>query len=140
MRKALLVLTLAAGTAVVFLSGAQQTRYSYTENIAPLFSGECGNCHNWHEDYRNLVGPVSEYAPTTGLPIVNPNRPDSSVVVWRLEGKLPSGENIERMPRFADALPEENIQMVRDWITQGAPDAPVGVENRTWGKVKDLFR
>ncbi len=140
MRRPLLMLTLTVGIAAVFLSGAQQPRYSYSEDLVLLFSQECGDCHDWHTGYSRLVGPTSVYSPTTGLPIVNPSRPDSSVLVWRLEGKLPSGGNIGQMPQSAGALPAEKIKMVRDWISQGPLDLPVGVHERSWGGVKELFR
>jgi hypothetical protein len=79
--------------------------------------------------------------PPMGISIVSPGLPDSSVIVWRLEGKLPGGESIIQMPRFEDPLPEETILMIRQWIASGAPkDPPVGVRENTWGGIKQEYR
>jgi hypothetical protein len=45
------------------------------------------------------------------------------------------------MPKFGTPLSAASIQMVRDWITQGALESqPVEVQERSWGAVKEIFR
>jgi hypothetical protein len=51
--------------------------------------------------------------------------PDASVLVQRLEGTVPAGEN--QMPRFRPPVPSERIAFIRDWISGGCPDnTPAG--------------
>jgi len=79
---------------------------------------------------------------TKGLPLVAPGNPDSSVIIWRLEGRLPSGDPIDIMPASpVEQLSEETVVMYRDWIRQGAIETDVGVDDaRNWSEIKTLFR
>jgi len=113
---------LVAASAAVYPILDAATNYSYTNDIKPVFANECSGCHDWEQAYSNVVGPKSDYSPTKGLKIVYPSKPDSSVLVWRLEGKLPSGATIGSMPQGGNKLPDATIQMIRAWITQGAPE------------------
>ncbi len=141
MKKTFLVFTVVFSLGMVYLTIAQQTTYTYVADIKPLFAAACGSCHAWDGAYANLVGPSSSEPATNGIPIVYKAEPDSSVLIWRLEGKLPSGASIDQMPKFETPLSVDAIRMVRDWIAQGAPeDEPVEVKKRTWGAVKELFR
>ncbi|MHB9027952.1 MAG: hypothetical protein ACYC9O_04230 [Candidatus Latescibacterota bacterium] len=141
MKKMLFILTIVFGLVASYFALAQQTKYTYTAYIKPLFAANCSNCHSWDGAYANLVGPVSTESATRGIPIVYKTKPDSSVLVWRLEGKLPSGGSIEQMPKFGTPLSSSAQKIVRDWIAQGAPESqPVKVEERSWSAVKELFR
>ena len=66
----------------------------------------------------NLVGVASVEAPA--LLRVSPGKPDSSYVVWKIEGR--SGIIGERMPLALPPLSAEQIQAVRGWIEAGAQD------------------
>jgi mono/diheme cytochrome c family protein len=141
MKNILFMLTLAFVMLAGYYALAQQTKYTYSAHIQPLFKANCSSCHSWDSAYTSLVGPVSTEPATKGIPIVSRAKPDSSVLVWRLEGKLPSGGSIEQMPKFGSPLSADAIKMVRDWITQGAPESqPVKGEDRSWGAVKEMFR
>ena len=115
---------------------------TYENDIKGLLSSYCVSCHSWTGNYNQLMEKTSDESITSGKPIVEPEKPDESVLIWRLEGKLPNGNSIIRMPKLEDPLSAEDIQMVRTWIEQGAIRSPVGVEEErdTWGKVKALFR
>ena len=68
--------------------------------------------------YGKLVGVMSVQIPA--LPRVLPGNPDSSYVVWKIEGDLRiSGL---RMPRGRPALSQSDIDAIRTWITDGAED------------------
>ena len=119
---------------------------TYNADIEPIISSNCSNCHiwsgTWEGSYENIIEAKSSKT-VAGIPIVYPSKPDSSVIIWRIEGKLPSGESIVRMPKFSGSLPEETIELFRTWIEQGAfEDTPVAVEDKTitWSEIKRKFK
>jgi hypothetical protein len=66
--------------------------------------------------YANLVG--VESVELSSLRRVAPGKPDSSYIVWKIEGR--SGIIGERMPRGLSPLTAAQIKAIRDWITAGA--------------------
>jgi len=67
--------------------------------------------------WKNLVGVASVERP--GLERVAPKEPDSSYIVWKIEGR--SGILGGRMPLGLSPLTSEQIRAIRDWIAAGAP-------------------
>lgn len=65
---------------------------------------------------QNLVGVTSIEVP--GLLLVNPANPDSSYIVWKIEGR--SGVQGSRMPLGMQPLSAEQIAAIRGWIAGGA--------------------
>jgi hypothetical protein len=65
---------------------------------------------------QNLVGVASVEVPT--LLRVNPGEPDSSYLVWKIEGRpgLVGG----RMPLGFQPLSQEQIAAVKEWVEGGA--------------------
>lgn len=68
--------------------------------------------------YENLTTRTAGSAPT--VPYVDPGNPDGSYLIQVLEGS-PS-INVARMPFGRPPLPVEQIQSIRDWISDGAED------------------
>lgn len=66
--------------------------------------------------YQNLVSVNSSEMPA--LVRVNPGNPDSSYMVWKIEGR--SGIQGGRMPLGMQPLSAEQIAAIRDWIADGA--------------------
>ncbi len=68
--------------------------------------------------YGNLVGVASGELPA--LQRIHAGDPDSSYVVWKIEGDL----RIQglRMPLGRPALSQNDIDAIRKWITDGAED------------------
>ena len=91
-------------------------------DIKPILEQNCVSCHGWMNSNKSILVQKSKYPSTMGLPIVSVSKPDSSVIIWRLEGKLPSGAQLERMPKGKDALPADSIGKIQEWIRQGAMD------------------
>jgi hypothetical protein len=76
------------------------------------------------EAYDNLVNvePDNQVARTAGLLRVKPSNPDSSFILRKLEGDLQPGEG-SQMPLGAAPLPASEIDLIRQWIADGAlPD------------------
>ena len=44
------------------------------------------------------------------------------------------------MPVDLNPLTREDIEIVREWISQGAPKSIVSVETKRWVEIKTLFR
>jgi len=128
------------------LLGTAEGLRSFDKDIAPLWSSkECTGCHcsifQFLCTYESMMKYTSETDERTkGVPIVNLADPDSSVILWRLKGRLPSGAEIDIMPVDLKPLTREEIGIVREWIAQGAPKSIVSVESTRWGEIKKLFR
>src|SRR5262249_46601449 len=67
--------------------------------------------------YSLLVGMASAEQPSVMR--VQPGDPDSSYIIQKLEG-APSTSG-ERMPRGGPYLSQSTIDVIRQWITNGAP-------------------
>jgi hypothetical protein len=92
-----------------------------------IFTPKCVRCHSGGgapeglqldaaHSYALLVGVPSAEVPA--LQRVKASDPDSSYLVQKLEGS--SGILGERMPRGGPYLPQATIDVIRQWITNGA--------------------
>lgn len=93
------------------------TTVSYSADIQPIFNSRCVGCHVGAiqgglrlDNYSFLL-----LGGNSG-PVVVPFEPDSSILVQRIEGILP------RMPLVGDPLTQEQIDLIRQWIVEGAED------------------
>ena len=76
--------------------------------------------------YSNIVNVPSNEVPS--LDRIEPGEPDNSYLIHKIEGTAQVGG---RMPLGGGPLPNEFIQVIRDWISDGAqdnidPDPPPG--------------
>ena len=115
--------------------------YTYANVKTIMNTNGCIGCHPAFGTYNTMISMTSSAAATSGLFIVNPAKPDSSVIIWRLEGKMADGSPLASMPMGEDMLPDDMIRIFRDWIEQGAVETLVGVDDtRTWGDIKRKFK
>jgi len=135
-------LLIIAVMAAIALSVNAADNYTYDDDIkAVLQQNGCAGCHSFAQTYDALMSQTSTSSSTRGVPVVYAAKPDSSVLVWRLEGELPDGGSLALMPQGGNKLDDAVIQKVRDWIAQGAPEQAVAVDNsKKWGEIKALFR
>jgi hypothetical protein len=100
---------------------------------ANVFTPICTRCHvganapqglrlDSENSYGALVGVPSSEAP--GVLRVRPGDPGGSYLVQKLEGRAAVGA---RMPLGEPALPEATIQVIRQWITDGAAPGASGL-------------
>lgn len=102
---------------------------SFSADVQPIFTRSCAKsgCHipatapfgfvlEEGQAYANLVGVTSVEDPT--LVRVEPGRSDLSYIIRKLEG---TGLG-ERMPLGGPYLPDAEIQLIKDWIDEGALD------------------
>lgn len=93
----------------------------------PVVAQRCRNCHTGATATDGSFGlnldPTFAYAELLDVtnPLVVANNPDNSILVQRLEGTI-----TPQMPFGAAPLSVAQIQMVRDWITFGAPETGTG--------------
>lgn len=99
------------------------TDVSYAQDIQPIFDNSCGgaSCHigeeesgvelTTYQDVMNSVG--TQY----GEEIVDPGNPGDSPLVDKI---TPNPEFGARMPQGGDPLSEEEINLIRGWINEGA--------------------
>jgi len=95
---------------------------SYYRDVRPIFQAHCQGCHQPAKPEGGLV--MSEYA---GLfkegdseePSVLPGNPEDSLLMFQIvaeDGEPPP------MPKDADPLTDEQVDLIRRWIAAGAHD------------------
>lgn len=95
-----------------------------------VFSAQCEVCHTGANAPHGLrLDPASSYGLLVGVPSdqqpslqrVEPGNPDDSYLIRKLEGTAAVGA---RMPLSLPALPQSDIDVIRQWITDGALQTP----------------
>jgi hypothetical protein len=110
--------------------GAGPLEANFDSIQANIFTPLCTNCHvgataplglrlDEANSYALLVGRPSVQA--SGLFRVDPGNPGASYLIRKLEG---SGATGGQMPLGAPALPQADIDVIRQWIADGAPRSP----------------
>ena len=105
----------------------------YVKQVKPILSAKCFACHGALKqeaglrlDAAGLIRKGSE-----GGPIIQPNKPDESVMLQRVT----SSDVETRMPPAGEGEPLDDGQLaiLRSWIQQGAdaPDEPVPADPRS---------
>ncbi len=88
------------------------TTVSYARDIQPLLNANCVRCHGgiaglWLSDYEHIMlGSING-------PVVVPGDPDASPLYTYVDMGL--------MPPDAPALSQDDIELIRRWIEEGAP-------------------
>lgn len=85
---------------------------TFERDIKPLFVRKCSTCHQGDSPAAGL----DLHALESVLEVIEPGDPESSTLVRRIKGY----DGLERMPKGFKALEDAEIQMVEDWIAQGA--------------------
>lgn len=120
-----------AATSGIFTISAPPQAVSYAAQIQPLWSKCTGPaCHDAtmpqamlnltaSASHAQLVGVRSTQCTSTDR--VMPGAPNQSYLVFKLQGSGPCYMGT-RMPRGTGLLTATQMQLVRDWIANGAPD------------------
>lgn len=96
--------------------------------VQEVFTASCLPCHSSlalsgglglqaPQTFSNIVNVPSSQVPT--LSRIEPNDPEASYIIDKLEGTQTVGG---QMPLGQSPLPAPTIQLIRDWITAGAPE------------------
>jgi hypothetical protein len=110
---------------------------NYSEIQAAVFTPDCATsgCHlgggapqglqlDDANSYALMVGLAS--GQDAGIQLVNPGNPNNSYLIQKLEGTAATGG---QMPLNAAALPQADIDVIRQWISDGAIDDRVQSSN-----------
>ena len=92
---------------------------SFEEDVRPILEENCWHCHGVDEqesglrlDKRAMMLRGGDY----GLPTLVPGHPEKSYLMEVVEHRDPD----MAMPPDEDKLPEQQIALLRQWITEGA--------------------
>jgi mono/diheme cytochrome c family protein len=90
---------------------------TFNTDILPIFQRNCNMCHGalggWDGTSYQSAIESGDHAP-----VIIPGDAENSLLVQKLLGTAPQGEI---MPP-GGKLPDETIQIIRDWINEGAPE------------------
>lgn len=113
---------------------ADEKKVDFVKDIQPIFATSCVKCHGADPDGKKPKGKfdmtTKEKALKTGENKNNlvPGKPDESLVYKTLLGPVGSGDDeIGRMPYKKDPLPQKEIDLIKQWIKDGA-EWPDGVK------------
>jgi hypothetical protein len=96
--------------------------YTYTNDVAPIVKTYCLSCHSsdednpselYMDDYKSLMKGGKH-----GVPVIA-GKPDSSSMYFKLLADPPFGK---QMPRGHKKITPEAVQIIHDWIEQGAKE------------------
>jgi WD40 repeat protein/mono/diheme cytochrome c family protein len=104
---------------LLFTAIAPAAEVSFSKQIAPILVDQCVECHRAGKakgSYRlDTVELMLQAGDSETAPIVA-GKPDASEL-FRL---IVTSVEDDRMPKKADALPEKEISLIREWIASGA--------------------
>ncbi len=114
-----LVVLLLIGAAAPMTSTASAEQVDFATEIWPLIERSCLQCHDSGTAFSNLRLDSPEKILEGGDlgKVVIPGEPDNSPLVARVA--LPM-DDLDFMPIEGDPLTEEEIELMRKWITEGA--------------------
>jgi hypothetical protein len=89
---------------------------SYSQHVQPLFNQTCA-ISGCHDDNQSLVVRLTSYGNVyfAQPQIIVEGAPESSVLVFRIEGRISP-----RMPLNRNPLNQNQINGIRAWIAEGA--------------------
>ncbi len=94
---------------------------SFAHNVEPLLTASCQQCHSASSHSGGLV--VVSYADLMkggGLgPVIRAGDPADSLIIQALNG---TSQQVTQMPLGGQQLPQSDIQLLSNWIAEGAPD------------------
>lgn len=115
-----LLATLASsGTSATTTVAIEDDAVSFEEQILPILEASCTECHDNRSAFSNLRLDNAEGIMAGGDlgKVVVPGEPDNSPLVLRVA--LPE-DDLDFMPIEGDPLTDEQIDLMRKWIEQGA--------------------
>lgn len=106
-----------------------QAPRSYKTDVEPILVKECGECHGGErpkkgldltagKGFVNLVGRKSAEVPE--LLLVAPGDPENSYLWHKLQHTAREGKGMPRGIFSSRKLGERELQVIREWIEQGA--------------------
>lgn len=90
---------------------------NFTDHVAPIFKSHCNSCHNPDKKKADLdlTTHVAILLGGSGGEVVKAGIPDTSYLVLSIE----HAEDVEPMPPKKPKIPQDQIDIIRDWIRGG---------------------
>lgn len=100
----------------------------YADQIQPIFTNNCVTCHGGQNgvtlsSYAAVMNSVGQQY---GTNVVIPGDADASPIVDKISSDTP--EHGARMPYLEDPLSTEQIELIVNWINEGANEMPTSSE------------
>lgn len=108
-----------AGIITIFTFSTRRKTVDFSADVKPILNKKCISCHGGVKKQGGFSLLFHEEAlavTESGKPSIIPGDPDNSEMIRRLTLHDPE----ERMPYKADPLTDEEIDILRRWIKQGA--------------------
>src|SRR5258708_4135713 len=88
----------------------------FRDKVAPIFERHCVVCHQGEKPKGGLtLATAAGFAKGSDTgPVVEPGKPDESLLVEAISGDKPV------MPQKARPLSNDDVALIRQWITDGA--------------------
>ncbi len=99
------------------LSLAEEERVDFQRQIRPLLSANCFYCHGPEDEHREAKLRLDDPVAATAEVIV-PGKPEESEIMFRLRSADP--DKIMPPPDSGKSLQREEIELIRQWIGEGA--------------------
>ncbi|MBN8789091.1 MAG: DUF1553 domain-containing protein [Terrimonas sp.] len=140
-KKLLLIIVVLVAALIGTTSLIGHKRVDFSAEVKPLLNKKCISCHGGVKKEGGFSVLFREEAlgkTESGKPAIIPGHPEKSELIKRLTSKDPE----ERMPYKHDPLSEKEIEMMKQWIKEGAqwgehwayvPVKPVEVPGTTSG-------
>ena len=95
------------------------TSVSFTNDILPILQDHCINCHGGQKIEEGLImrSRAELMAGSNNGPVILPGDAANSLLVEMIAS--------QKMPKKGPKLTQAQIQLIVDWINQGAPEGPV---------------
>ncbi len=114
-----MTVVLLAGIVGTFTFSTRTQTISFSDDVKPILNKKCISCHGGVKKqggFSLLFHEEALAATESGKPAIIPGDPDNSEMIKRLTAHDPE----ERMPYKADPLTDEEIDILRRWVKQGA--------------------
>jgi len=118
-KKMLLVLAVLVITGMVACLNSRSKKVDFSTEVKPILNKKCITCHGGVKAKGGFSVLFREEAlanTESGKPAIIPGDPDNSEMIRRLTLKDPE----ERMPYKHEPLSEDEIDILRRWVQQGA--------------------
>lgn len=109
-------------SATLLFVACGQKEISYKADVQPILQTYCAECHaeggkGWEKSGLLLTSYEGVMKGTRFGSIVKPGDSLSSAMIMLIEGRADSSI---KMPHGKDAMPKEKIELLKQWVAQGA--------------------
>lgn len=119
-KKIFLVISVLTGAILFFTFSTDHHAVDFNTEVKPIFNNKCISCHGGVKrkaGFSLLFRSEAMANTESGKPAIIPGKPDQSELIRRITMNDPE----ERMPYKHDPLSKKEIDILRQWIKQGAP-------------------